>query len=71
MPSLNWSKGSKRKSWDSRFENAKTTFIRMENEVYPGSCLIKMTDDIFLAQILWPLIASLSVGQSYKDFYVR
>jgi hypothetical protein len=34
-----------------------------------------MTDDIFLAQILGhkllPGAAALSVGQSYKDFYVR
>jgi len=31
---------------------------------------IKMTEIIFLAQILSPN-ASLSVGQSYKDFYIR
>jgi hypothetical protein len=34
-----------------------------------------MTDDIFLAQILGHKLlgpnASLSVGQSYKDFYVK
>jgi len=29
MPFPNWSKGSKKKSWDNRFK-AKTTFIHME-----------------------------------------
>jgi len=38
---------------------------------FPGN----MTDDIFLAEILGhkllPGAAALSVGQSYKDFYVK
>ena len=42
--------------------------------VWMYTALRNMTDDIFLAQILGHKLlgpnASLSIGQSYKDFYV-
>jgi hypothetical protein len=63
--------GSLERPWETRATSARA---------YGAICCHKFkpknqTDDIFLAQILGHKLlgpnASLSVGQSYKDFYIR
>jgi hypothetical protein len=48
---------------------------RLRRHLLPHVQTHNITDDIFLAQILGHKLlgpnASLSVGQSYKDFYIR